>query len=491
MPAASSWGLVLNQRLAADKKPAMAPAGTSVMQAPLVIAMPKPMAEALGWPNTPIGYSDILALATNPDGWASKGHPEWGSFKLGKTNPNYSTSGLSSLVAEYYAATNKTSGLTLEDLTQPAVDTFARGVESAVVHYGDTTLTFMCNLYNADRRGATYSYASAISVEENSVISYNQGNCDGNQAPPFTPPKVPLVAVYPKEGTLFSDNPFIVLDASWVSKAERDAAAVFGTFVQQPANQRLALKYGFRPGSSTVPLGAPIDAAHGVDPAQPQTTLVLPSGPVLAGLIDRWIVIRKAARVVMVIDVSGSMGDEADPKTGDDQARARPEGGDLVARPVPCRRRAGAVGVHRRRRARQSLQLPRRRAQRTAREQPEKLQSQISSLQPDSGTPLYPTTRNAFDFVKSEFDPQRINAVVLLTDGQDTSADSFAALVQYLQQQTVEDPGHPVHIFTIGYGQSVDANKLTLIAQATNGHYYSATDPKTIVDVLNAVVSNF
>ena len=47
-----------------------------------------------------------------PRGWGSLGHPEWGDFRLGKTNPNFSTSGLSATAAIYYAATGKTSGLT-------------------------------------------------------------------------------------------------------------------------------------------------------------------------------------------------------------------------------------------------------------------------------------------------------------------------------------------------------------------------------------------
>ena len=33
-------------------------------------------------------------LANDPQGWAAFGHPEWGPFRLGKTNPNFSTSGL-------------------------------------------------------------------------------------------------------------------------------------------------------------------------------------------------------------------------------------------------------------------------------------------------------------------------------------------------------------------------------------------------------------
>src|SRR5690606_24172213 len=77
-PAASSWGAVLNQRLAEQGKPPMAPSDAQpFMLTPLVIAMPEPMAAALGWPDRPIGFADIAALATNPEGWASVGHPEW------------------------------------------------------------------------------------------------------------------------------------------------------------------------------------------------------------------------------------------------------------------------------------------------------------------------------------------------------------------------------------------------------------------------------
>ena len=94
-PASSAWGAILDQQLADKGQPAMANQGTPFMNTPLVIAMPKPMAEALGWPDKPLGWSDIFSLATSSQGWAAYGHPEWGAFKLGKTNPNFSTSGLS------------------------------------------------------------------------------------------------------------------------------------------------------------------------------------------------------------------------------------------------------------------------------------------------------------------------------------------------------------------------------------------------------------
>ena len=208
-PAASSWGQILNQRLADDGRPALVGDSVSFQLTPLVIAMPKPMADALGYPAKPVGWADIARLSTSQEGWAAYGRPEWGKFKLGKTNPNFSTSGLSALIGQTYAAAGKTRGLSQEDLDNPKVATFAKNVESSVVHYGDITMNFLNNWVRTDREGTSLLYASAVAVEEKSVIDYNKGNPDGVLEPGETPrtPRVPLVAIYPKEGTLYSDSP--------------------------------------------------------------------------------------------------------------------------------------------------------------------------------------------------------------------------------------------------------------------------------------------
>jgi Ca-activated chloride channel family protein len=495
-PAASTWGAILDQRRAdAGRDPYVTTPGKSFMLTPLVIAMPQPMAEALGYPQTPVGFSDVLALAQDPAGWEGKGHPEWGPFRFGKTNPNFSTSGLAQTVAQYYAATGKTSDLTLEDLARPEVQAFSSGVESAVVHYGDTTLTFLNNLYRADRRGDPFGYASAVAVEEKSVLDYNRGNPDGILDPGERPrtPRVPLVAIYPKEGTLYSDNPLIVLDAPWVSNQEKAAAERFASFVTRTKNQRRVLRYGFRPGNPAVSIGAPIVTKNGVDPSQPQTTLEVPRPAVLAGVIDEWNQVRKEARVLLVIDVSGSMGDEADPRTGDtkldlakraataalgefnpdDDVGLRIFSTDISSREPTDYRDPVAIGP-------MSANRP-------------AIESNIERLVPTQGTPLYTVTGDSYEQMVEQFEPTRINAVVLLTDGrnEDPRNEDLSGLLKDLRAQNEGEATRPVRIFTIAYGADADEATLKRIAEATNAAAYSAVDPATIVNVFNAVVSNF
>ncbi len=113
-PAASSWVVLLRQRTAAADRPDLVPAEyENVAWSPLVIAMPRPMAEALGWPKAQIGWETLFDLAEDPEGWGAYGHPEWGAFKLGKTNPNFSTSGLHALLGSYFAATGLSSDLSI------------------------------------------------------------------------------------------------------------------------------------------------------------------------------------------------------------------------------------------------------------------------------------------------------------------------------------------------------------------------------------------
>jgi Ca-activated chloride channel family protein len=493
-PAASAWAGIVNDRAGQ----VLAPPGTPFMLTPLVIAMPRPMADALGWPAQQIGFADLLTLANDPEGWGSVGHPEWGPFRLGKTNPNFSTSGLNFTIAEYYAAVGKTQGLTVEDLARPAAVEFATQIESSVVHYGDITMTFLNNWFAADARGTALTYASVVAVEEKSVIDYNLGNPDGVLSPGEEPrvPRDPLVAIYPEEGTLFSDSPFIVLDTEWVDDDEKAAAAAFETFVQLPENQESVLAYGFRPNNASVPLADPIVAANGVDPAQPTAELEVPSPDVLVGILDSWAQLRKDARVLLVLDISGSMGEpvaDAEGKTRLDLAQEAAiasldqfkdsddvglwafstdlEGPDPNVRElVPI----GPMGTQR-----------------------EAISTAIGDQFPTNGTPLYDVTETAYETMVASYDPARINAIVLLTDGEnddgvtDDDDEQFADLIQTLQSGSEGSSSQPVRLFTISYGETADVQTLRAISQATRAATYNASNPATINQVFTAVISNF
>ena len=495
-PAASTWGTVLNQQTGTAITD---PAAERFMLSPLVIAMPRPMADALGWPDTPVGFADILALARDTQGWAGKGHPEWGAFRLGKTNPNFSTSGLSALIAQAYAATNKSSGLSSEDLDNPAVAQFATAVESAVVHYGDTTLTFLNNWYRADQRGNPFQYVSAVAVEEKSVIDYNTGNPDGilDAGEEARPPREPLVAIYPKEGTVYSDHPLFVLDAEWVSQEEKDAAQLFVDFAGTADNQEKVLEYGFRPGNPDVAVGAPITEDNGVNPATPDTLLEVPEPPVLADLLADWQTQRKSARVLLLIDVSGSMGDPGNSETGEtklDLAKT------AAAQALDLFKDDDEVGLWT-----FSTELGPQgtdnilKLQEPARvgDVREQLAGQIRDLAPVANTPLYEATQEAYDAALEAFDPSRINAVVVLSDGMNQDGDNtddrdqLASLIDSLESSSEGVASRPVRVFPIGYGGDADQSTLRQIAEATSAAAYDASDPTTIDRVLNNVISNF
>lgn len=497
-PASSAWQTVLNQRYAASAREPIANDATPFMLTPLVIAMPEPMAQALGWPDEPVGWGDILELARSQRGWADYGHPEWGPFRLGKTNPNFSTSGLSALIAQTYAAAGKRDGLSAEDLRKPEVVQYGTDVEDAVVHYGDTTLTFLNNWYRADQRGNPYAYTSAAAVEEKSVIDYNTGNPDGvvQQGEEPRPPRVPLVAIYPEEGTLYSDNPLIVLDAQWVDEDEKAAAQRFVEFAQRPENQERVLRYGFRPGNPDVAVTAPVDEANGVDPTQPQNLLEVPSPEVTVAVLDAWATQRKGARVTLVVDVSGSMGEPATgdrPETKLDLAKAAAiealdqfkdddevglriftsdigPGGQTFVDIVPFAR----VGDVR-----------------------ERLAGEIRGLVPLNGTPLYDVARSTYQELAASYDPARINAMVLLTDGRnddgitDDDRRQLDDLIATLRAGSEGALSRPVRVFPIAYGGDADLATLRLIAEASSGAVYDASDPRSIDKVFTAVVSNF
>ncbi len=413
---------------------------------------------ALGWPNKAIGWADIAALSTNPRGWAAYGHPEFGDFKFGHTHPDYSNSGLDAVIAENYAAVGKVRGLTAVDVTNPKTKAFVTNVESSVIHYGDSTGFFADKMFS---KGP--GYLSATVMYESLVVQANDGRTYPHLA-------YPVVAIYPKEGTFYSDHPFVIPQASWVTSAKRAAALKFRDFLLATAQQKKALQYGFRPANLSVPVGVPIDAAHGVDPNQPSTLLQVPSSDVVSAIQSNWNQQRRRVDVMLILDRSGSMSDSIGDISKIDGAKkgltefvnllsdsdqlgltAFSDSADVLSPVSP-------LGSKR-----------------------QDLLNTINGINADGGTRLFDTISEQVKALNA-VQTHDIKAVVVLTDGMDTA--SQLSIDQLVSQVTPggEDAGNGVKVFTIAYGGDADVDGLTKIANAGGGQEYTGT-PQNIRQV--------
>lgn len=432
-----------------------------VVLSPVVIAMWKPMAEALGWPEKALGWSDILALARDERGWAAHGHPEWGRFRFGHTSPESSNSGLISIFAETYAATGKKAGLDLADVARPETAAFVAGIERSVVHYGSSTGFFGRKMFANGPQ-----YLSAAVLYENMVIeSYGP-----QHAMPF-----PVVAIYPKEGTFWSDHPIGIVDRDWVTPEKRAAAKVYIDYLLAPEQQAKAIPFGFRPASTEVQVSAPIDTAHGVDPMQPKTTLEVPSVEVMNAILRLWQQNKKHSNITLVFDTSGSMKEEKkleNARAGAQQLVEMLGEGDEFSFLSFSN---SATWVMR------NAPITTSRADASQR---------VGSVFADGGTALYDAISTAYDahLASAQTDREKISAIVVLTDGDDT--DSNLPLEQLLQKIRFDNERHTIRVFTIAYGEGAKTDVLQQIADATEAKFYKG-DQQNIRSVLREISTFF
>jgi Ca-activated chloride channel family protein len=225
----------------------------------------------------------------------------------------------------------------------------------------------------------------------------------------------------------------------------------------------------------------------------------VPDPPVVSDLLDRWSEQRKKARVMLVLDVSGSMGDPADPDDDsgptkldlakqaaiDSLDQFSPD--DLVALRVFSTNLGDKEDEN-------FLDLQ---PYGRAGDQAEKMKGSIRDLVPTNATPLYDVIDQSFDDAETGYDPDRINAIVVLTDGQNDDGDrddddkQLNQLLASLRSSTEGETAQPVRVFTIGYGRDADIDTLRRISEASNAAVYDASNAATISNVLTNVISNF
>ena len=325
----------------ADRPPTAKP----FMLTPLVIAMPRPMAEALGWPDTPDRLRRHPRAGPGPDGLGRQGPSRVGRRSgSARPTPTSRPAGCRPPSPSTTRPPARPAASPLEDLARPEVDAFARGVESSVVHYGDITLTFLNNWYRNDRAG--HGAHLRVGGGRRGEVGHRLQPRQPRRHP--RPRRAAAAAAgaargdLPEGGHALLRQPVLrARRAVGRRPSRRRRRAPFERVrAASPTNQRRVLRVRLparQPRRSpSAPRSTP---ANGVDPDQPQNVArACPTRRCWSRLLDLWAEQRKAARVLLVIDVSGSMGDRR-PTTGRHQARPGQAGGGRRARPVQGRRR--------------------------------------------------------------------------------------------------------------------------------------------------------
>lgn len=251
----------------------------SVARTPLVLVAWKERADVLWNTGSDLDvWGRLYDAVTDPQGWADYGHPEWGYVKFGHTDPLKSNSGFQTILLMTYDYYGKTSGLTSSDILSNAdYRTWFTNFEGTISEFGDSTGTYMNDMvaFGPSKYDVVAVYeATALGQAANAATRYGQ------------------LQVYYPPATLWSDHPFCILSADWVTPEQAKASQVFLDYLTSEPAQRLALKYGFRPVDTSIRLdetGSPFTqyASNGFRLKVPPEVQP-PSGEVLSTLLDFW-----------------------------------------------------------------------------------------------------------------------------------------------------------------------------------------------------------
>lgn len=394
---------------------------------PVVIAMWEDTARAIGYPEKSLGWGDLLSKAQSDP-----------SFKWSHPSTS-SASGLLATLAEFYAGAGKTRGLSKDDATAQSTLDYVSALEKTVRHYGEGEWALIQQMLQS---GA--SYLDAVVVQEQLVVHFNRQG------------KGRLVAIYPAEGSLWEDHPLALLEQPDLTVEQRQAFAALRDYLLSPDAQRRILQAGYRPvdlGISLDDPASPIRSENGVDPLQPKTVLQIPGAGVLQVVRDVWWYTKRHTNVYLVVDTSGSM-------AGDKLADAQQALATFLSQIRGDVERVGLIAFASR--VHEVAPLAELGTNR------ERLGQGIDTLEATGNTALLDAVRLAHRKLQALDDRERINAIVVMTDGQENAS---RVTLRDLQREIElgNQQGPPVVIFCIAYGRDADMRTLQAIADAAGG----------------------
>ncbi len=443
-----------------------------------------------------LGWQDFIDVFNSENGWCDYGLEDCRrAVYYGHADPNHSSTGLSTTIAQYYACA-RDNGFTDRRLSVAAVDD--DGVQECVSdiqdltrHYSRRTEDFL------EYVGQGPNYLDFLAMEETDVICINSGGSQGD-IPCVRPPRGErLVAIYPAEGTYWHEHPFGIVNAEWVSEDQRNASRLFTDWMLTRDVQQQIMGYGYRPAHPDVSLDFPFVEENGVTLQGPTSTLDVPEPEAVVEIQETWQSVKKQADVLILVDVSGSMAEE-------DKLVQAKQGIDILIDNMPASNRVAMVSFNEIVTIWDPLRFaeitgPTIRAHATC-ENMEVLGNQIytipfrkSCLQAAGGTSLYTATRIGVDILDSlSSGEDRIRLVLLLSDGQDTCEAEGCSTLDDVTGKIARtyDSANPVIVIPVAYGRGADMEALGAIADASRTNVISG-DPSNILEILTLLSGYF
>jgi len=422
-------------------------AGASLASSPLVLGVAEPAARRLGWPDRELGWQDVLG---------SQG------LQIGLPDPARNPVGLSALFG-------------IRAVTSAGPEPAAAQV-AALRRLEPNVATRPAELFKqlppAYDPGAVATAVAAFPASEQAVLRHNN-----------TEPSRRLVAVYVLPPVPALDYPYVVL--STASDVERRGAERLLEALLDRESQRTLQARGLRSprgeAGADFP-GSEADRPAAVDPVP------LPDQDATDEVQRVWTGVNLSARILTVIDVSGSM-------------RARVPGTDLTRVQITAEAAKQGLGLFK---DTTDLGLWAF-SSRLDGDRPYRELAPISPLATErarlialadevvglvgGATNLYDTVLAGYQTVAQGWDPARLNVLIVLTDGRDDDVSSITREQLVAELTALQDPKRPTRIIFVGLGPDVDAAELDQIASVTGGRAFTTPDPAGIGNVIAAALA--
>lgn len=301
-------------------------------------------------------------------------------------------------------------------------------------------------------------------------------------------PASTLVAVAPKTGSVPLDYRAVPLPTTnpQIAEAVRSLADTLRT----PETQGEVRATGFRvPGDAE----GPQVRTPGGDARLTTTTMPVPDAATIRTTITQWQSIASGMRLLAIIDTSGSMrhGDTGNGNRIELAAKAA-AGGAMALPPNTDLGLWEFSTGHGPRRWRELAPVTRL-VKGTNAAHRDRVLAAAQSLPGRVGgdTPLYDTILAGVQRLHEGYDPKRIQAVIVMTDGRNDVRGGLdlTSLLTSLKLQNV--PGREVSVGAIAIGPDADKAALKKIADATGGGYFFAEKPEDIGQIVVSALMNF